>query len=101
MQYSFNYGQAIESVPADILITYLIDAMSQPDYPVTDLPTPDPGYGPEQAVGIQLEALADNDDPVENAGIKTAYSFTSPANRRRPVRQDGRRTSVRADDRSR
>lgn len=56
--------------------------MSQPDYPVTGLPTPAPGYGPEQVVRIQLEALADNDDPVENAGIKTAYNFASPANRR-------------------
>jgi hypothetical protein len=56
--------------------------MSHPDYPVTDLPTPDPGYGPEQVVEIQLEALADNDDPVEDAGIKTAYNFASPANRR-------------------
>jgi hypothetical protein len=33
-------------------------------------------------VALQLDALADNDDPVENAGIKTAYNFASPANRR-------------------
>ncbi|MFB6255851.1 MAG: DUF4864 domain-containing protein [Haloplanus sp.] len=56
--------------------------MSRPDYPVPDLPVPDPEYGPEQVVGIQLEALADNDEPVEDAGIKTAYNFASPANRR-------------------
>jgi hypothetical protein len=56
--------------------------MSQPDHPVPGLPTPEPGYEPEQVVGIQLEALADNDEPVENAGIKTAYNFASPANRR-------------------
>lgn len=56
--------------------------MTEPDYPVTGLPTPDPGYGPEQVVRIQLGAFADNDRPVENAGIKTAYNFASPANRR-------------------
>ena len=56
--------------------------MSHSDYPVPGLPTPDPEYDPEQVVGIQLEALADNDDPVENAGIRTAYNFASPANRR-------------------
>ena len=56
--------------------------MAQPDYPIPDLPMPDRKYEPEQVVEIQLEALADNDDPVENAGIKTAYNFASPANRR-------------------
>ena len=56
--------------------------MNAPDYPVETLPTPDPSYGPEQVVEIQLTALADNDDPIENAGIKTAYNFASPANRR-------------------
>ncbi|SDJ97383.1 protein of unknown function [Halovenus aranensis] len=56
--------------------------MTHSDYPVSDLPTPDPRHGPETVVEIQLEALADNDDPVENAGIKTAYNFASPANRR-------------------
>ncbi len=58
------------------------DAMSHSDYPVSDLPAPDPSYGPERVVQIQLEALADNDTPVQNAGIKTAYNFASPANRR-------------------
>ena len=56
--------------------------MTHPDYPLSNLPTPDPEYGPGQVVAIQLEALADNDEPVENAGIKTAYNFASPANRR-------------------
>ncbi|MEF8790445.1 MAG: DUF4864 domain-containing protein [Haloarculaceae archaeon] len=56
--------------------------MSTSDYPVADLPTPDPSHGPERVVGIQLEALTDNDDPFENAGIGTAYNFASPANRR-------------------
>jgi hypothetical protein len=52
------------------------------DYPLADLPTPEPEYGPERVVGIQLDALATNDDPFENAGIGTAYNFASPANRR-------------------
>jgi len=65
-----------------VLITSSIHAMAQPDYPVPDLPAPDRKYGPEQVVEIQLESLADNDNPVENAGIKTAYNFASPANRR-------------------
>jgi hypothetical protein len=55
--------------------------MSDADYPVEGLPTPDPSYGPERVVGIQLDALAANDDPVTNAGIKTAYNLASPANR--------------------
>jgi hypothetical protein len=52
------------------------------DYPIADLPTPDPSYDPERVVEIQLDALADNDTPFENAGIGTAYNFASPANRR-------------------
>jgi hypothetical protein len=51
-------------------------------YPVSGLPTPDPSHAPGSVVDLQLDALADNDDPVENAGIKTAYNFASPANRR-------------------
>jgi len=56
--------------------------MTDTDYPVDTAPTPDPSYGPGRIIDIQLEALATNDDPVENAGIKTAYNFASPANRR-------------------
>jgi hypothetical protein len=56
--------------------------MESQDYPVDGLPTPDPDYGPAEVIATQVEAFADNDDPVENAGIKTAYNFASPANRR-------------------
>jgi hypothetical protein len=56
--------------------------MSSSEYPITGLPAPDSSYGPEQVVELQLEALADNDNPVKNAGIKTAFNFASPANRR-------------------
>lgn len=51
-------------------------------YPIAELPTPDPTYDPERVVSIQLEALATNDDPFEDAGIAVAYNFASPANRR-------------------
>lgn len=53
------------------------------DHPVSDLPTPNPEYGPEEIITLQLDALTDNDTPHENAGIQTAYNFASPANRRR------------------
>lgn len=56
--------------------------MSDSDYPVDGLPTPDPELGPGEVVARQLEALADNDDPFEDAGVSTAYNFASPANRR-------------------
>lgn len=56
--------------------------MDVPDYPVDEVPTPDPSLDPERVVEIQVDALADNDEPVANAGIKTAYNFASPANRR-------------------
>jgi hypothetical protein len=52
------------------------------DYPVAELPTPDPSYGPAEVVEIQVDGLATNDDPFENAGIGTAYNFASPSNRR-------------------
>lgn len=51
-------------------------------YPIAGLPTPDPTYDVERVVSIQLEALATNDDPFNNAGIGVAYNFASPANRR-------------------
>ena len=56
--------------------------MDTSDYPVEEVPTPDPSFCPERVVEIQVDALAANNDPVENAGIKTAYNFASPANRR-------------------
>ncbi|MEF8902160.1 MAG: DUF4864 domain-containing protein [Halovenus sp.] len=52
------------------------------EYPIADLPIPDPSYGPEEVVMLQLDGLASNDDPFENAGIGVAYNFASPANRR-------------------
>lgn len=51
------------------------------DHPVGELPTPDPELSPAAVIDRQLQALATNDEPVENAGIKTAYNFASPGNR--------------------
>ncbi|MEZ3162290.1 DUF4864 domain-containing protein [Halorubrum sp. RMP-47] len=51
-------------------------------YPIAGLPEPDPTYDAEEVVALQLEALATNDDPFEDAGIGVAYNFASPANRR-------------------
>ena len=56
--------------------------MNPSTYPVDGLPTPGPTDDPESVVDVQVSALAENDTPVENAGIKTAYNFASPANRR-------------------
>lgn len=52
------------------------------DYPIADLPTPDRSYDPAEVVTVQLDGLATNDEPFENAGIGVAYNFASPANRR-------------------
>lgn len=51
------------------------------DHPAPELPTPDPELSPEAVVDRQVSALATNDEPVDNAGIKTAYNFASPSNR--------------------
>lgn len=56
--------------------------MPEASYPVSDLPQPEPEYGPAEVIDIQLSALATNDEPVVDAGIKTAYNFASPGNRR-------------------
>jgi len=56
--------------------------MAPEEYPLTDLPTPEPEYAPGTVVGLQLAALRDNDTPRADAGVLTAYNFASPANRR-------------------
>jgi len=43
---------------------------------------PSPAYGPDEVIRLQLEALAANDDPHEDAGIEVAFRFASPANKR-------------------
>ncbi|PSQ36593.1 DUF4864 domain-containing protein [Halobacteriales archaeon QS_9_70_65] len=53
------------------------------DYPIASAPTPAPDDGPAAALRRQLDALADDDTPIDDAGIETAYNFASPAARRR------------------
>ncbi len=43
---------------------------------------PSPAYGPDEVIRLQLEALAANDDPHEDAGIEVAFRLASPANKR-------------------
>ncbi len=50
-------------------------------YPIEGVPSPDTSDGPERVVAVQLEGLAENDEPFKNAGIGVAYNFASPANR--------------------
>lgn len=43
--------------------------------------TPQPKFTPEKVVRIQLDALANNDKPYQDAGIEIAFRFASPANK--------------------
>jgi hypothetical protein len=43
-------------------------------------PSPDPGLGPDEVIGIVLHALQHNDDPVTDHGIAITFAFTSPEN---------------------
>lgn len=45
------------------------------------LPQPSPQFSAAEVVRIQLEALGNNDQPYQDAGIATAFNFASPANR--------------------
>jgi len=51
------------------------------DHPIEDLDVPKEEYGPEDVIERQVEALRNNDEPREDAGIETAYNFASPENR--------------------
>ena len=64
------------------------------DKPVTPQPDPEhqteigkdgfhphPNIGPQDVIRIQLEALANNNNPNKDAGIEIAFRFTSPANK--------------------
>lgn len=45
------------------------------------LPQPSPRFSPAEVVRLQVEALGSNDEPFEDAGIRTAFNFASPANK--------------------
>ena len=42
---------------------------------------PTPEYLPDEVVGIQMRALANNDRPFDNAGIELTFRFASPSNK--------------------
>jgi len=42
---------------------------------------PAPELSPSEVISIQLEALKNNDMPTPDSGIRTTFSFASPANR--------------------
>jgi hypothetical protein len=52
------------------------------EYPINGLLSPNPTSDPETVAAIQLEALATNDEPLEDAGIGVFYNLASPANKR-------------------
>ena len=60
-----------------VLTRHTDQRQSDTGYPVPGVPMPDPNDGPEAALHRQLTALADNDDPVADAGVKTAYRGSS------------------------
>ncbi len=53
-------------------------AINDPDNP----PLPSPALGPQEVVRIQVEALQNNDIPAPDSGIRTAFIFASPDNKR-------------------
>jgi hypothetical protein len=61
-----------------------IDHESSPEVNGSDLITLNPNmeYSPDEVVRFQVEALANNDKPYENAGIELVYRFASPKNKR-------------------
>lgn len=42
---------------------------------------PTPEYLPDEVVGIQMRALANNDRPFDDAGIELTFRFASPSNK--------------------
>jgi len=60
-------------------LTFSISSYSQSDF-VPEL-QPSPAYQPAEVVGIQMRALANNDQPFSNAGIELTFRFASPRNK--------------------
>ncbi len=53
-------------------------AINDPD----NLPLPSPALAPQEVVRIQVEAMQHNDIPTPDSGIRTAFIFASPDNKR-------------------
>jgi len=58
------------------------DGMSSSLSAVPGLPGPSPTLSPNQVVQTVMESMQRNNDPLPDAGIKTAFNFASPANKR-------------------
>ena len=54
--------------------------MSKEENP-NDIPSPDEDKSARKIVKIQIEAMAENNEPYEDAGIETAFNFASPENK--------------------
>ena len=48
---------------------------------IAELFKPTPNLQPQEVVSIQLNALKDNNNPYENAGIEQTWEFAHPSNR--------------------
>ena len=61
------------------LLVVLAAPMSSAELARTE---PHPSLSPQEVVGIQIEALRQNDVPYRNSGIEVTFNFASPANKR-------------------
>ena len=71
------------------LVTYIIAALflhlpwthAHADASFVPELQPSPDYLPAEVVGIQMRALASNDQPFDDAGIALTFRFASPSNK--------------------
>ena len=68
------------SLAAVVLVPVVLLLASSPEGKPD--PEPSPEMTPEEVVRVQVEALRQNDEPYDGAGIEAAWRFASPANRR-------------------
>lgn len=77
---------------AGLLIFYAVDSAKANEFSLTQkieeqeatgkaALMPKPEFTPDKVVRIQLDALAHNDEPYQDAGIEIAFRFASPANK--------------------
>lgn len=74
-QFRLTFGAAC------IALAALVVAAVQTGRIHRTVPEPAEALGPAEAVRLQLEALAHNDEPFPGAGIQATWAFASPANR--------------------
>ncbi len=79
MVVSFRVSAIKQLVRAAALLVVLGTAAGAADMLRTE---PDPSLSPRDVVGIQIEALRNNDIPYEGRGIEVTFNFASPANKR-------------------